>query len=66
MPESTEFRCACGRPPDHAEYSPEEDVRHFYCCECWVRAGNPPADWHARCVATYAALQAEKREADRA
>lgn len=23
------------------------------CCECYVKAGNPPADWHVICIATY-------------
>jgi hypothetical protein len=23
------------------------------CCECYVKAGNPPADWHLVCMATY-------------
>ena len=23
------------------------------CCECYVKAGNPPADWHTICMATH-------------
>jgi len=23
------------------------------CCECYVKEGNPPADWHPKCMETY-------------
>jgi hypothetical protein len=26
------------------------------CCECYVRAGHPPADWHPECVAAAAII----------
>ena len=32
------------------------DGRHL-CCECYVKEGNPPADWHPVCMETYRKLQ---------
>ena len=23
------------------------------CCECWIDQGNPPADWHLKCMAAW-------------
>lgn len=23
----------------------------YFCCACYVAAGNPPADWHPDCMA---------------
>ena len=44
----------CGKPASHdfgggmGKYS--------MCCVCYVKAGNPPADWHPECMLTYKAI----------
>jgi len=43
--------CICG----------QKEVMHIddeegYCCLCWVLMGNPPADWHIRCMNAYDSL----------
>jgi hypothetical protein len=32
----------------HTEWKDSRE-RHL-CCECYVREGNPPADWHVDCM----------------
>lgn len=44
--------CACGNPSNH--WSSKVG---YQCCACYVKAGNPPADWHHACMTTFAALQ---------
>jgi hypothetical protein len=34
---------------------------HWLCCECHVKAGHQPAEWHPECIAAAAALQEAKR-----
>jgi hypothetical protein len=29
---------------------PAARVRRVLCCSCWVKEGNPPADWHPMCM----------------
>jgi hypothetical protein len=31
------------------------------CCECYVKAGHAPADWHPECMEAAAALEEAKR-----
>ena len=31
-----------------------------WCCECYVRAGYPPADWHYNCMRVFKELKNEK------
>jgi hypothetical protein len=34
-------------------------IEHL-CCGCYVRAGNPPADWHRVCVQTWNELHPDR------
>ena len=36
----------------HTVYS-NKHGDEFFCCECYVKHGNPPADWHKECMETY-------------
>jgi hypothetical protein len=29
----------------------------YQCCECYVKEGNPPSDWHSGCMLAYKAEQ---------
>ena len=40
-------RCECGSIASHTVCG-EEDKR--LCCTCYVKLGNPPADWHIGCM----------------
>lgn len=43
--------CACGAPPFHEKRLTDLTGGPVYqCCACYVRDGNPPADWHSGCV----------------
>ena len=37
----------CGEPAYHVSGTT------YACCKCHVEAGNPPADWHSRCMEAY-------------
>lgn len=50
--------CSCGKPASHTIYG---GVKKFQCCECYVKAGNPPADWHSLCMATYNKMMTSER-----
>jgi len=55
--------CACGKPSGHQTFLP--DGRTFcQCCECHVRSGGIPADWHKVCMKTWGELQASKAKID--
>lgn len=43
--------CKCGQPASHTM----GDKR--MCCDCYVREGNPPADWHAGCMRTWKSIK---------
>ena len=58
---STEFECACGRPPTHGTYDMCEDIRHFFCCACWIKAGEPPVEWCDGCLAERRAVEAKAK-----
>lgn len=36
----------------------------YMCCECFVRSGHAPADWHRMCMATYHLMRAEARASE--
>lgn len=44
----------CGK---HAAHS---IGREWECCECYVRAGHAPSDWHPVCMETKAKMREEK------
>lgn len=47
-------RCKCGKPAMHTTYKWWEDPsRVDQCCECYVKDGNAPSDWHQDCMKTY-------------
>lgn len=48
-------KCICGRLARHREYFKGKES--FYCCECYVKAGNAPSDWHSECMSTYKKLK---------
>ena len=33
------------------------DPNKYACCICYVRAGNPPSDWHTECMNEYRRLR---------
>ena len=35
----------------------------YLCCICYVRKGNPPADWHLECVKMYNKIKNWRRRA---
>jgi len=41
----------CRRPASHSTSIHGHTLRR--CCECYVKDGNPPADWHPLCMITY-------------
>jgi hypothetical protein len=43
----------CGRPSSH-----HCGLKRL-CCACYVRIGNPPANWHLGCMATFAKAQGQ-------
>jgi len=45
-------KCACGKLSSHTFWI-KGCVKVNMCCECYVLAGNPPADWHQGCMKTY-------------
>ncbi len=49
-------KCACG---DNANHWSSREPR-LQCCFCYVRAGNPPSDWHPDCMKHF-----KNRERDR-
>lgn len=53
--------CKCGKPAAHETKRWWDNPKTTYqCCECYVREGNPPADWHPLCMSVYAAVKAER------
>ncbi len=38
--------------PRHASWSVKNGHREL-CCECHVKEGNAPSDWHQECLYTY-------------
>jgi hypothetical protein len=48
--------CGCGKPSQHENWSMKNGKRYL-CCECWVKEGNAPADWHYDCMKTYSELK---------
>jgi hypothetical protein len=54
-------KCQINKPM-HTYYDPiNNPPQQFLCCECYVKAGNPPADWHPDCIKTYQELLMLKR-----
>jgi hypothetical protein len=43
----------------HSECRGEET--NYYCCKCYVEAGNAPADWHRDCMETANKIRIEER-----
>lgn len=43
--------CKCGAISSHTTFKQGKEVR--LCCACYVKAGNPPADWHIGCMREY-------------
>jgi hypothetical protein len=52
--------CACGEPSRHRGGPANEPMR-YWCCRCYVKAGNAPADWHSGCMRAYAEVQSSLR-----
>lgn len=46
------------RPARHSIY--QHGKERTLCCECYVKEGNPPADWHSGCMETYHAMKSNK------
>lgn len=44
-------KCECGSIASHTVYGWGKDKR--LCCACYVKAGNPPTDWHIGCMRAY-------------
>lgn len=62
-------KCECGTISSHTVF--EKGKKKRLCCACYVRAGNPPADWHTGCmrevgktVVTKAEIEHPKKMAD--
>jgi len=53
----SEKTITCGKCHKHQAMH-HQGSKHL-CCECWVREGNPPADWHSVCMKVYASLRKE-------
>lgn len=50
-----EYLCIqCGKPGQHtiSKHWEQPSDKHF-CCGCYVRNGNSPADWHEDCMKTF-------------
>ncbi len=47
---SKEPKCACGRKASHEIWKPGSDTPEYLCCECHVKAGHAPTDWHYECM----------------
>ena len=41
-------KCKCGKISSHTTFKNGNKVR--LCCNCYVKAGNAPADWHFGCM----------------
>ncbi len=41
----------CGQPANHKNSVIGQTAWQYLCCRCWVKDGNPPADWHNACMA---------------
>lgn len=51
----------CDKCRDHQAMHSDGDRR--LCCECYVKEGNPPADWHSMCMAVYHELARSQKQA---
>lgn len=50
-------RCCYKCAKDWASHTVTNGGRtEYFCCKCYVEAGNPPSDWHPKCVAAHQAL----------
>lgn len=45
--------CAAHCSLCHARLIQHRRDNDGWCCQCYVEAGNPPADWHQGCMETY-------------
>jgi len=54
MTEENKTQCACGKEYSHTITLNRKTTR--MCCECYVKAGYPPADWHKDCMETVKVL----------
>jgi hypothetical protein len=45
----------------HRRWARHHADGHWLCCECHVKAGYQPAEWHPDCMAVAAALRLAKR-----
>ena len=43
--------CACGKPSRHS--SGKGGVVVYRCCQCHMKNGGIPADWHPECMVIY-------------
>ncbi len=50
-----EHLCACGKPSNHESW--RMGVTTHQCCECHIKSGGIPADWHRVCMSTYNAMK---------
>lgn len=50
--------CDCGKPAMHT-VSYRDKTSHL-CCECNVRGGGAPADWHRGCMEAFREIEQEK------
>jgi len=49
-------KCKCGKAAMHESWSAKTG-NVYQCCECYVKEGNPPSDWHSGCMLAYKAEQ---------
>jgi len=47
------MRCSYCKKNDASHKLWKADAYVILCCECYVGAGYPPADWHSACMKAY-------------
>lgn len=48
--------CKCGKPSTHEMWSAKTG-NVYQCCECHIKSGGAPADWHSGCMVAYKKLK---------
>lgn len=45
-------KCKCGKPAMHKYWTVNTGDKYM-CCECHVKNGGAPSDWHLECMEIY-------------
>jgi hypothetical protein len=58
--------CNCGRASSHRIWSIDLGEYVYYCCTCYVAAGNPPAESHPECIKAHNEIHQKESVVDQA